>query len=1020
MLQMLIAKLGYLLNRRIYHMPFSRALRPDASQAALIREIYEECIANRGVLLVQPEHILSFRLMAVESALAGAACANSLLDTQKFFDNVARDIVDESDENFSVKFELIYTMGSQRPIELAPERWHIIQAIVELIPRFAAQVKETLPEAIEIQGDGDGKFQRVRIHRSDAADMLLKLLANHIVEYGILGLPTNSQPPDVQASLLRYISESTPEPGDIQIVETSRFWTTTTESPLLLVRGLIAGGIIRFALSTKRWRVNFGLDADRLPKTQLAVPFRSKDNPSLRSEFSHPDVVILLTLLSYYYGGLTDEQLFDSFTHLQKSDQAIVQYDEWVSTASSVLPPAFQHLSGVAIKDRHQCVTEIFPHLRYSKKAIDYYLSCMVFPKAMKEFPQKLSASGWDIGALKRRPLTGFSGTNDTLHLLPLPVQHLDLPSQSHTNALVLQYLLQDENSVETLPQRRAGTDAEYVLSSIVKMQPEVRVLLDCGASILEQSNRQVAETWLRMHNEAVEAVVYFDDETLSVLDRAGQVEPLQTSPFAKQLDVCLVYLDEAHTRGTDLKLPRSYRAGVTLGPGLTKDKLTQGTYQLMMRQKTTTIADFRKGCMRMRKLGFGQSVVFISPAEISIKIRERTCKPSDAVISVADVLLWSINETWEDLKKSMPLWAIQGERFERTKNLLRGSATPTEQLRTFLEDEAQSLKTRYKPQSPEGAHTKTLRGWDTRNDNIATIVQRCQDFDAIGFGAAALSEEQERELAPEIEEERQIERPPRLDPESHILHPDLQRLVRTGELAPYTEAVVPAFRALASTSAAKLFNMADLPSDLLVTSDFIRTVKDPTSALVGSFISDSYQRPIQFVLSVPDLSRPRSTRKLLVISPYEANQLLGGIIKEKRVTLHLFSPRYNASYAPLDKLELYNLGCAFAAGQVSRSVTLQLNLFAGSLYLRSFDEYNEICDFLGLLRAKPSDGQHVFADGFIEPPTGEWGLRSSPVPFLRVLLMKIRREGEGIEKTHMGKILNGVRLERGDIEDIR
>jgi hypothetical protein len=53
--------------------------------------------------------------------------------------------------------------------------------------------------------------------------------------------------------------------------------------------------------------------------------------------------------------------------------------------------------------------------------------------------------------------------------------------------------------------------------------------------------------------------------------------EPLDVSPFAKQMDQCLVYLDESHTRGTNLKLPADYRAIVTLGPGLTKDPLVQG-----------------------------------------------------------------------------------------------------------------------------------------------------------------------------------------------------------------------------------------------------------------------------------------------------------------------------------------------------------------------------------------------------------------------------------------------------------
>jgi hypothetical protein len=577
MLQMLVSKLGYLLNRRVYHMPFFRALRPNAEQADLLRKTYEDCMNNRGVLLVQPEHILSFKLMAVEATLAEHDCARSLRDTQEFFQKVSRDIVDESDENFSVKFELMYTMGTQRSIELAPERWLIIQAIVGLIPRFAKEVWNKSPKSVEIQRDDDGRFARVRILDNDAAEDLMMLIARHIVEFGIIRLSTSSQSSTTQASLLQYMTKIDLTDDEIRAVEDSKFWTESTESPLLLVRGLIAGGVLRFALGTKRWRVNFGLDPHRIPNTLLAVPFRSKDCPSPRSEFSHPDVVILLSLLSYYYGGLTDQQLFDSFAHLLKSDQAGIHYDEWVDTASPGLPAAFRQISGVSVKDHHQCVTDVFPSLRYSKKAIDYYLAFLVFPKAMKEFPQKLSASGWDIGAIKTHPVTGFSGTNDTLHLLPLAVKHLDLLSQSHTNALVLQYLLQDETSVEALPPQSEASDAQHLLSVVIQMQPEVRVILDCGASILEQNNQEVAEIWLRVCHASVQGVVFFADEELSVMDRAGRTEPLQTSPFAQQLDVCLVYLDEAHTRGTDLKLPRNYRAAVTLGSGLVKDKLTQG-----------------------------------------------------------------------------------------------------------------------------------------------------------------------------------------------------------------------------------------------------------------------------------------------------------------------------------------------------------------------------------------------------------------------------------------------------------
>lgn len=561
----------------------------------------------------------------------------------------------------------------------------------------------------------------------------------------------------------------------------------------------------------------------------------------------------------------------------------------------------------------------------------------------------------------------------------------------------MLGYLLQDETSVELLPQRTSSnSDARHLLSVIEKLDSDVRVLIDCGASILEQNNKEVAETWLEMRNHDIQAVVFFNDEELSVLDRTGRIESFQTSSFAKHLDVTVAFLDEAHSRGTDMRLPRHYRAAVTLGSQLTKDRLTQA-------------------CMRMRKLGNGQAVTFIVPEEVSAKIRERTGKSLDAPIEVSDVLCWSIGETWEDLKKSMPLWAVQGQRFESHRHLLHGASTTKDQAKGFLEAEAQGLETRYKPRTKDDDGLTQLSSWDMSNKNIAQIVSRCRDFEAMGFGSAALSEEQERELSPEIEEERQIERPPRMSAAKHELHPDLLRLVRFGELRVNSKAFEPAFKALRSTSAAKLFDLSGFPSfppDLLVTMDFMRTVKIPSGSTEASFISDSYQRPVQFILSALGGS---VVRNLIIISPYEANQVLPVLSLTRKVTLHLFSPRFNASFASLDKLELYNVGHDFSPNTISRSLTMQLNLFAGSLYLRSFAEYSEICDFLGLLRTKATDGQQVYADGFINPPTGTWGLSKSPVPFLRALLMKIRREGEGVEKTHMGKILNGVRLEERD-----
>lgn len=59
--------------------------------------------------------------------------------------------------------------------------------------------------------------------------------------------------------------------------------------------------------------------------------------------------------------------------------------------------------------------------------------------------------------------------------------------------------------------------------------------------------------------------MVYFRDNKPIVLYRQGRQVPLLASPFADDLGECLVYLDEAHTRGTDLKMPAMASGALTL-----------------------------------------------------------------------------------------------------------------------------------------------------------------------------------------------------------------------------------------------------------------------------------------------------------------------------------------------------------------------------------------------------------------------------------------------------------------------
>ena len=72
MFESLVARLGGLTNRPIYHLPFSRTPEYDKRGKVTSLQVHDlhylisQCMAERGILLMQPEHVMSLKLMAVE------------------------------------------------------------------------------------------------------------------------------------------------------------------------------------------------------------------------------------------------------------------------------------------------------------------------------------------------------------------------------------------------------------------------------------------------------------------------------------------------------------------------------------------------------------------------------------------------------------------------------------------------------------------------------------------------------------------------------------------------------------------------------------------------------------------------------------------------------------------------------------------------------------------------------------------------------------------------------------------
>ena len=140
----------------------------------------------------------------------------------------------------------------------------------------------------------------------------------------------------------------------------------------------------------------------------LAVLYRSKDVPAPNTQFGHPDLTIILTCLSYYYTGLSEEQLRISFEMLLDQDDPSTEYALWIMEYDrESVPDSLQKLVEINLRSSELWDRIIRPLFAWNQATMDFYLSQAVFPKEAKEFPCKFSGSSWDLAEKREKLITG-------------------------------------------------------------------------------------------------------------------------------------------------------------------------------------------------------------------------------------------------------------------------------------------------------------------------------------------------------------------------------------------------------------------------------------------------------------------------------------------------------------------------------------------------------------------------------------------------------------------------------------
>ena len=409
---------------------------------------------------------------------------------------------------------------------------------------------------------------------------------------------------------------------------------------------------------------------------------------------------------------------------------------------------------------------------------------------------------------------------------------------------------------------------------------------------------------------------------------------------------------------------------------------------------------------------------MFLAPQEVDRAIRDLgNFDPSDPSRSVTslDIINWTISNTCDHIEHHLTHWAQQGvEYMKRREAWAAYESDPSagdaiDKLRlSWEEPDARSLEDMY--------GSETQKNQSHPAFDIPDMRDRLKELGVLSVGNAKVDEEQEREVSQEIEREREVQRPPPAKPAQHFLHDHVRQLV--------THGVIDGATTIADSSAfVQLFSPLrhlgehEWSPSLWATKDFATTIADnaPLKAI-------QYLRPVHWLLS---LKRPKC---LLVLSPYEVNELLPSIQNSKFVHLHIYAPRVTQAMRTLENLDFFCIPPLPVTWSPPTPTNItQLNLFAGQLYLKDYCAYTHLRRTLGLVgdETEGEQGQWWENDGFVAPENRRGimeeicKLSSSPLPFWKKLV-GLRRKGLGYQSTHVGRILRGGLLTREDFEKVK
>lgn len=623
----------------------------------------------------------------------------------------------------------------------------------------------------------------------------------------------------------------------------------------------------------------------------LSAIILTKSFTTDRSEFSHPDCAIVYTILAYYEDGLTEAEVISAFSALFILGRNVQRkiYSQWYSLSKEHIETQYSELcSSLDMVEKIDLANQVqlrhlFMFYRQNIRVIGFWLNACVFPEEMQYYPQRLSATSWNL-AENTTHIVGFSGTNDNHRLLPLQVKQY-FPDLDSSDPILQSLASTNGRMVETILNRTISclclTGCNKVDSICrILLNQKAQAIIDAGALLAGLSNEEMARTLIAVFDSngisTFKGVLYFDNMSphgeWMALEPSGRLLPKNRSPV--QESEAFAIFDEPRCRGADLKLNRRAVALLTIGPRMCKEKLMQAAG-------------------RMRSLSQGQSLVIVGMERLFAEICETRESPR---VTQKEVLEWTLCNTVKANTEGLLPWADQGLSF----------CTSRDRPDLSVEDEKLSLEEHYGGAFHDVSiafAVEKARSYHSGRANNASSIVRPNDLLLINkilgqaerYGSntvranCSLDEECERELEleREVEEEKEVEIP-RMTPAKEV---DWDKSLVLEASSPSSLSGVVGITTLNAFISDRLhppqlsrFAWSDL---VYGTSNFFSSVKSQSGLSLSSY--NHYLRSVDVFLAFP-------SREVLLVSDREADELIDLLWKQGNntglnVSLCHFSP---------------------------------------------------------------------------------------------------------------------------------